>query len=607
MKKFLKEQRPILLLVLLLFVFHLFSKDVSNPYERPIAGDAQAYYAYLPAIFIYGDLDYKFIESHAKPYYSQGAIKDFVIELEDGERVNKTFPGVTVLYSPFFFIAHASALILGKPADGFSTIYQLWFDIGVWFYFLLGLVFMRKVLEKLDFSSKTAVFCVFFVAFGTNIFFYTIYDQSVTHVHNFFMINGLILCLLNFNENPQTKWMLRSLALLCLIGITRPTNILVLGLVLFFFPNRSFYIGLLKKIKKKDILKYIYVVVVILSLPFILWKVQTGHWIVYSYGEEGFNFKNPHFFEFLFSYTKGWMTYTPIVIPILIGGFWLLYKKNKVQFAIGLSFYLLAIYIFSSWWCWYYGAGMSQRVMIDHYILLGFLLALIIKHLSEKPMFKIAFLSMLLLFTAFNVVQAYQIRYGILKNGSATKEQYWDNFLVLQQRAIVYPKEHWKVVEKISFAKLMPKSGPFEIVNKTNWYTEVKANQQYSATSSEIIQDLKPGSKVIFSFEAKAISDVIDTRAVLLLNSNGTSEEIGFTFFIKEYVVQNEWIKMEFLLEPNQAFSDYMKVFFWNGGTEEHVQFRNIKYTAYFTEEYMYNLKTPCYRQSINTLLLKTK
>lgn len=587
MIKHVKQQLPILLFVLVMFVFHIFSKDITSQYERPIAGDAQAYYSYLPALFIYGDFNYSFIDTHAKQYYAEGAIKDFVVELEDGEYVNKTFPGVTVLYSPFFFVAHASALILGKPADGFSSIYQFWFDIGLWFYFLLGLIFMRKTLEKLNFSSKNALFCVFFIAFGTNIFFYTVYDQSVTHIHNFFMINGLILCLLYFKETHKTKWLLLAIGLITLVGITRPTNILVLVLILFFFTEKSFYKSVLQKILSKEIWKYLAVALPLLSLPFILWKLQTGHWIVYSYGDEGFDFTQPHFFEFLWSYTKGWMTYTPLVVPILIGGFIVLFKKDKLQFSIGLIFYGLAVYVFSSWWCWYYGAGMSQRVMIDHYILLSFLLALVIKSIWDSTLVRNVFIAGLAVLSAFNMAQAYQIKNGIIKNGSATPEQYWDNFLVMKRKAVIYPKEHWKLIEKINFTKLMPAEGPFQIVDNTNWITSVNENQHYSATSSEKIVSLTLGSKVVVSFEAKALTEVIESRAALILKGKESGEEESIAFFIKDYIENDAWVKMEFLFEPSQDYYDYMKLFFWNGGTAEEVQFRNIKYTAYFSEEYM--------------------
>ena len=586
MIKFFKQQSPIFLLLACMIAVHLFSKNPTKPYERPITGDAQAYYAYLPALIIYRDFDYNFMQENAAQYYPEGSLKDFVVDVE-GETVNKTFPGVAVLYSPFFFLAHTAALVLNKPADGFSSIYQICFDFGYWVYLFLGLVFLRKLLEKLQFSSNIALFCVFFVAFGTNMFFYSVYDQSVTHVHNFFMINALLLCLFKFNEDAKSKWLVLSLGLLVLIGITRPTNILVIGLIIFFFPSLDFYKAIVKRIFSREIWKFVLIATPILTLPFIFWKIQTGHWIVYSYGEEGFNFADPHFLEFIFSYTKGWFTYTPLALFVLIGGLILLFKSSKKKFVIALSFYIISIFVFSSWWCWYYGAGMSQRVMIDHYVLLAFLLALILKFVLEKGILKYATLGFFSALSVFNIAQAYQIRHGILKNGSATEEQYWDNFLKFKQEAKVYVLDHWQEVETINFGKMSPIKGAVEYTSGFDWTTGVNKNQTYSATSGDALAALKIGSKVVLSFEAKAESQIEQTRAVLVLNpESDPSTEVSFPYYLSGYAVKEEWTKMEFLFEPTENYSDSVKIFFWNGDSKEKVTFRNVRYRSYFSNEY---------------------
>jgi len=586
MFRFIKQHKFIFLLVGTLFVFHLLSKDIRSPYERPIAGDAQAYYAYLPAIFIYDDLDYQFMETHAAQYYAPGHLKDFVNEV-DGEKVNKTFPGVTVLYSPFFFFAHVHALIAGKPADGFSTIYQFWFDVGFWIYFLFSLIFAKKILEKLRFDSKTILFSIFTIVLATNIFFYTVYDQSVTHIYNLFLINGLILCLLNFKEKQQHKWLVIALFLFALIGITRPTNILIVGLVLFFIPDVNFYKQLFKTVFSVHIWKFILLPLIVFFIPFALWKMQTGNWVVYSYGEEGFDFKNPYFFDFLWSYTKGWMTYTPIVVPLLLIGFWQLLKRSKPQFVIGLVFYLGCIYIFSSWWCWYYGAGMSQRVMIDHYILLLFLGCLSIEWLTEQPIRKYVASAGIALFGFLNIAQAYQIKTGIIQFGSATKEQYWDNFLSFQKKARVYPKMHWKEQENINFYLKSPQKGENYIKNEKGFETFINSENTYSTVFGQECNTIGNSSKLILSFEAKADQKIMNSRAVVSLYEKKTEAASTFVFYFEELLHADEWTLMEFLIEPQNIFSNYVELFFWNGNSNEQITFRNFKLTHYTTTEYM--------------------
>lgn len=573
--KWLKQERILLLLVALMYCFHWFSKDISDPYQRPIVGDAQGYWAYLPAIFIYQDLEYNFFEEAAQPYYPEGHLKDFKKITEDGEIVNKTFPGVGVLYSPFFFLGHATAYLTGYPTDGFSGPYQFWFDIGLWFYFLLGLIFLKRFLEGLGFTTSIALSSAVIIALGTNIFFYTVYDQSVTHIYNFCLINGFLLSLLQFKKEPQHKWLIIAIVLLALIGISRPTNAMVLLLLPIFFTAADFYQSIFSRIFSRSIWKYVLSALPILALPFILWKLQTGNWVVYSYGEEGFDFSDPHFFDFLISYTKGWWTYTPIALLILIIGLPVLLKQKPSKAILIFFFYLITIYVFSSWWCWYYGAGMSQRVMIDHYILLAFVLAIILRFLAQRKFLLRMFMAFMALLTVLNISQAYQIKNGIIQFGSATEEQYWDVFLEFTPQARIYPKDHWQFVEMINVFSKDESKGIL-----------VNAQQVYSPVLKGKSSGLDSASRLILSFEAMAQTEVKQSRAVLRLTDINGNEQ-AFPFFFSEFVKMNDWVQMEFLFEPTQEFQPLIQLFFWNGDTEESIEFRKVYLKHYRTNAYM--------------------
>ncbi|UKN00669.1 hypothetical protein K6119_13110 [Paracrocinitomix mangrovi] len=566
---FIKNHWILISFVAALFTFHWFSKDIRSNYERPIVGDAQAYYAYLPAIFIYQDFDYNFVQEHASQYYAPGQLKDFVKDV-DGEKVNKTFPGVAVLYTPFFLLAHLSAITFGLEADGYSTIYQFWFDIGHWFYFLFGLIFLKKFLEKLNFEPKIALFTTILIGISTNLFFYTVFDQSVTHIHNFFMINGMLLSIAIWKEQKQMKWLIIALVLLALIGITRPTNILVFGLILIFFNQKSFYLDVFRSVFSKKWWKITLFVLPILLIPFVLWKIQTGHWIVYSYGEEGFDFSNPFYLDFIFSYTKGWFTYTPFALIVILIGLGLIFKTDPKKAGLMVGFYLVSIYIFSSWWCWYYGAGMSQRVMIDHYVLLAFLLATILTKIADVKWMKYAFLSLSALLIFLNVAQAWQIKQGIIQFGSATKEQYWDNFLVFEKRARVYPKEHWiKSEDELSF----------------NEELKVNAEMPFSESLKGNIGEIKVGHKLIFSFEMLTADEIMETRGIITFK-NLNNEEIPVPFYFSEFVQQDKWVYMELLFEPLEEYKSEVIIYYWNAYTTESATFKNISIKKYFSDEY---------------------
>jgi hypothetical protein len=585
MKIKLAEYRIPLLLLAVLLLFQAFHADLDNPYKKPIAGDAKGYYAYLPAVFIYQDLDYTFIPEVEKNHYVPGLAKSFVKEI-NGEKVNKTFPGVTVLYLPFFLLAHGISLLFGLPADGYAYTYQLVYLVGFWFYFFCGMICFRKVLIEMGFAKPLADLSLVICMLGTNVVFFTVYDASVTHIYNFFMVNAAVLLVLQLKRDMALRKIALLVALLALIGITRPTNFLVLFVLFFFVPDLSFYKRILVSIFRiKNVFKILIPALSILAIPFILWKIQTGNWVVYSYGEEGFNFARPELLNFLFSYTKGWFVYTPIAFLILIPGLILLFKTDRKRALTGLLFFALSIYIFSSWWCWYYGAGMSQRVMIDYTIMLGFLVALLIAKLFDYKWLRRSALVVTALLVSLNIVQAYQVGHGILPMGSPTKEQYWDNFLALQKKARVYPQAHWELIEEneIRLERGLY-YGPvvWQIPEKMDGVIAVSDTNAYSPVASFHTTDLKKGSKIVLSFEAKAETPVNETRLVVTVKGMNKT----FSFFISDYVIPGQWVKMEFLLEPDDQAGDQLDVYFWNAGSTEHVEFRNMSYKYYFSNEY---------------------
>lgn len=579
----LAEHRIAFALVCVLLLIQSFFLNLNDPWRKPINGDAQAYYAYLPAIFIYHDLEFAFVNDVQQKYYTEASAKSFLKKV-DGETVNKTFPGIALLYLPFFLLAHGFSLLFGLPADGYAYTYQLAYLTGFWFYFLLGLIFFKKVLLKLKFESRSVDLTLVLLVLSTNVFFFSVFDQSVTHIYNFFLVNLFIYLALQLKDRFNLLHAISCLSILSLILIIRPTGILVLGLLLFFIPEKSFYKALLKELfRLRNLFKSILIPLLILFIPLILWKLQTGRWIVYSYGEEGFDFLHPYLLSFLFSYTKGWFTYTPMLLPIFGIGFYLLFKKQRWQTILGLGFLLIAVYVFSSWWCWYYGAGQSQRAMIDFYLLPGFLLALIIQHVQKKiRTYAILALAFSLL-ASFNIIQAYQIYRGILPFGSPTKEQYWDNFLVLQKRAQIYPQEHWTLIDEgtTSFNPSdhqILKGTPMHIGDE--WILQTDVTKSYSAVIRIASQKLDRSSKIIFTFEAKAETSIEKTRVVFQLGPDHQ-----YAFMLKDYCT-GSWQKMQYLIEPNTDLYVPIDIYLWNADAPEKASLRNLSWQVFSTDQY---------------------
>jgi hypothetical protein len=165
----------------------------------------------------------------------------------------------------------------------------------------------------------------------------------------------------------------------------------------------------------------------IISIQFIYYKIATGQFFVYSYGEEGFNFRNPHIIDILFSYKKGLFLYTPIFLLSFTGGYFL-WKSSKFEFFAFFAFFAFLTYTFSSWWMWYYGGSFSSRVYVEYISLFMILLSISLDKIKSKSIYRL-FISLIVMLVIICQIQTYQYRYYDIHWSEMTKEKYWDAFL----------------------------------------------------------------------------------------------------------------------------------------------------------------------------------
>src|SRR6185436_15997774 len=96
--------------------------------------DAAGYYSYLPAIFIYHDFKFDFVNHLPDDIRPEPKGIDLV-HTADGKTVNKWHIGTCILILPFFLIAHFLSQVFHLPADGYSTMYHIWIYVASVFYF----------------------------------------------------------------------------------------------------------------------------------------------------------------------------------------------------------------------------------------------------------------------------------------------------------------------------------------------------------------------------------------------------------------------------------------------------------------------------------------
>jgi len=168
----------------------------------------------------------------------------------------------------------------------------------------------------------------------------------------------------------------------------------------------------------------------LLWLPQMLyWKSVSGQWLYYSYKEEeGFFFGNPQIIRGLFSYRKGWLLYTPIMV-LALSGIAVLWKHRREFFLPILVFAILNIYIVLSWWTWWYGGGFGQRAFIESYALLAIPFATLLHAAGKwKKIVKWVFVALTFLLIVHGVFQTAQYHYGAIHWDSMNKTTYWASF-----------------------------------------------------------------------------------------------------------------------------------------------------------------------------------
>src|SRR5205085_10464550 len=137
--------------VLIVFCFFKNPRQQNNKFfVHELQWDVFSYYMYLPFTFIYRDVgmkDRQVVENIFKKYNLPGTYYQ-AYELENGNYTPNYTMGFALLWSPFFFIGHNWAKAGGYPVDGWSFPYQFSISMGVLFYILLGLFFLRKLLLR---------------------------------------------------------------------------------------------------------------------------------------------------------------------------------------------------------------------------------------------------------------------------------------------------------------------------------------------------------------------------------------------------------------------------------------------------------------------------
>ena len=400
-----------------------------STWQGTIGSDGKGYYCYLPAFLIYKDIHYGFLKEAANPLITSQPDPEFRVE-SAGNIVNKYPAGEAVLILPFFLIAHLITILTGNVADGYSYFYFIFVSIAALFYAWMGLYYTNKLLKGFNFSSGNIVISILVITFGTQLFLYIVSEPSMSHVFSFGLISGFFFYTFQYFKEMNFAHLFKVAILMGLIILVRPVNIFCLAFVPFLATNWASLSAGSKHLlnQPKNLILIFCTTISFAFIQLIIWKIQTGNFLIDTYTGEYFQWeKGKNLIPFLFSYKKGLLIYTPILLMCFVGFIPLIqqniYQAGSLMFALGITFF-----IFASWWCWWYGWSFSSRPVTEYMSVFAILCSVFLTNLKSLISRRITIIILfgLIIFTQ---IQIFQYRHGFIDPENMTKEKYWDNFL----------------------------------------------------------------------------------------------------------------------------------------------------------------------------------
>jgi len=331
-----------------------------------ITSDGNAYYAWLPTLFIDHDLDFR---NNFRDLYAPDSIRNSVIMTPDGRGANKCPVGMAILELPGFALGHVAARLASVPADGVSAPYQI--AVAAWLVVLYLFSFYLFYLALLRYSVSAPLAFLFsaMALVGTNVIHYIAKEPAMPHVANVALIN-LVLFVSSSGRRGLGRDILAGV-LLGMLLITRNATLAVVPWLVFLLLRNGFSIRRSLALATGPVLLF----ALNLLCFYLLWR----HLVIRTYGNEGFTGGLAGMAGTLFGSRHGLFVYHPwylVLLALNVIGLWRLREHRSSLMLILLAFTLLWVFN-GTWWCWWFSAGFGNRAFIEIAIPLTFGAALV--------------------------------------------------------------------------------------------------------------------------------------------------------------------------------------------------------------------------------------
>ena len=506
-------------LIAILFAIQSFStlrKFNSGEKTCICAYDGFGYYMYLPALFNNHSLDIKKEwAQQLQNEYCNGITAYQLIQQENGKNIDLYHMGLSYLQLPSYTVSHFFAKSLGYKTDGFSPPFIIGFVLNAFIFIIIGLIYLRKLLLLFS-NDKIVALSLLTLYLASNIFITFTLQKDLPHLYIFALNSIFLYHLFQFSRQKKKKFLIFSAIIFGITVAIRPTQALLglTPLILLWRDSKDY------KILFNQLI-YFPMFALIWNLPQIAyWYFIGGKLFIPNLHTEELIIIDPNLFNFLFSFRKGWIIYSPIFILSFIG-FYFLFRSKKTLFWSTFPTSILYIFIMSSWECWWYAGSYGSRAMTDIYPFLTIPFAYLITNTQRTQ--KIILLS---LFTSIaiilNVIQSYQYNEGIIHYDRMSKEQYFHVFGKISKSNF---NDDRLLIDR----------------NNTDWINSIRNTKLYTIKKQTLVNIKTPK---LFSSETKDLG-IAKFELLPKIKSDETRIDVEFKVNFKQGFQKSAFLQLE--------------------------------------------------------------
>lgn len=392
-----KNSRAYFLILFAFLSLSYFSFGTYRNGSYKIESDGKYYYQFLVSGFYDGDFD--FTNNYQTPKYDWMNAEIDIFQLKNivspktGRPFNPFTIGPAILWFPFFLAAQVSANFLNLfgfqiDTNPWGKFFQYTIMYSAVVYTLITLYLLYRLLLRY-FEENIAIYATWLILISTNLFYYTIFEVSMSHVYDLFTYVLFLSLFFESVKNPRLVLYIALAMAGALHILVRTQNVLTIILfsfLLFFIPRMSQ--------KSPPSVKQIgiYGIVLfmgLLPIPLIN-NYLFGSPFAIPQGNGFLNILNPKILLVLFSLKNGLFSHHPSLLLGLLG--FIAFLKSIIRIegkneAVILKAILIAfifqVYINSTVPDWWGGHAFGQRRLISSFPLFAFGFAYLLQRILK--------------------------------------------------------------------------------------------------------------------------------------------------------------------------------------------------------------------------------